>query len=345
MTLRRKALRGRRLRGARHAHAPLPVRSGTTGLFRYEAPQSGRYRQHFQLGVEAFGSHSPALDAEVIGVLHALYAEFGLEQVELRLNSMGCRSCRQPYTDHLRAFLQARENDLCGECRERMELNPLRSFDCKVPYCREVMESAPRLVDFLCEECAEHHRTVTRHLALQDIAFVEDHRLVRGMDYYTRTTFEFQAANLGAQSGVGGGGRYDNLVESIGGPPTPGVGWGSGVERILLALNRGGAREIKDRPPTAYLVAVSAAAREMAFGLAHVLRARGVRVDLDFMMRSMKGQMKQAGRSGAAFALIVGDEELQAGEVTLRFLAEAREERLAADTAVNTIVQWEESRG
>lgn len=325
---------------------PLPVKVWYYWpMFRYEAPQSGRYRQHFQLGVEAFGSDSPVLDAEVIGVLHALYREVGLDRVELRLNSMGCRSCRQPYTDRLRDFLQAREQELCGECRERMGLNPLRSFDCKVPYCREVMDSAPRLVDFLCAECAEHHRVVQRHLAHQDIAFVEDHRLVRGMDYYTRTTFEFQAADLGAQSGVGGGGRYDNLVEAIGGPPTPGVGWGSGVERILLALHRSGAPGLTERPPAAYLVAVSAAAREVAFRLAHGLRARGVTVDLDFMMRSMKGQMKQAGRSGATFALIVGDEELQAGEVTLRFLAEAREERVAAETAVNTVVQWEESRG
>ncbi|NLT34636.1 MAG: histidine--tRNA ligase [Gaiellales bacterium] len=325
---------------------PLPVKVWYYWpMFRYEAPQSGRYRQHFQLGVEALGSHSPVLDAEVIGVLHALYKEIGLMRVELRFNSMGCRACRRPYTDRLRSFLQAHQGDLCDECRERMDLNPLRSFDCKVPYCREVMDSAPRLADFLCEECAEHHHTVKRHLELQGVEFVEDHRLVRGMDYYTRTTFEFQAANLGAQSGVGGGGRYDNLVEAIGGPPTPGVGWGSGVERILLALNRGGAPEVRSRAPAAYLVAVSAPARETAFGLAHDLRARGVTVDLDFMMRSMKGQMKQAGRSGAAFALIVGDEELQAGQVTLRYLAEAREERLAAEAAVNTIVQWEESRG
>lgn len=313
-------------------------------MFRYEAPQSGRYRQHFQLGVEAFGSESAALDAEVIGVLQALYQEIGLERVELKLNSMGCRACRQPYTEELRRFLQAHQEEMCGECRERMALNPLRSFDCKVPYCQQVMDQAPRLVDYLCSECASHHDTVKRHLALQGISFTEDHRLVRGMDYYTRTTFEFQSPDLGAQAGVGGGGRYDNLVEAINGPPTPGVGWGSGVERILLALVRSGAPQRSAQSPGAYLIAVSPPARESVFELAHGLRQRGVAVDLDYMGRSMKGQMKQAGRSGAPFAVIVGEEELAAGQVTLRFLAEAREERLTAQQAVDMIVQWEESR-
>ena len=207
-------------------------------MFRYENPQSGRYRQHEQLGIEAFGSDSPLLDAEVIGVLAALYRELGLAQIELRLNSMGDRTCRSAYVEHLRSFLDAHADELCGECRERTRLNPLRTFDCKVQGCRAVLEEAPRLADELCAECAEHHAQVKRQLAVQGIPFVEDHRLVRGMDYYTRTTFEFQSAVLGAQSGVGGGGRYDNLVEMIGGPPTPGVGFGTGVERILLALAR-----------------------------------------------------------------------------------------------------------
>ena len=205
-------------------------------MFRYESPQSGRYRQHEQLGIEAFGSDSPLLDAEVIGVLATLYRELGLAQIELRLNSMGDRTCRSAYVEHLRSFLDAHADELCGECRERTRLNPLRTFDCKVPGCRTVLEEAPRLADELCAECAEHHTQVKRQLTVQGIPFVEDHRLVRGMDYYTRTTFEFQSAVLGAQSGVGGGGRYDNLVEMIGGPPTPGVGFGTGVERILLAL-------------------------------------------------------------------------------------------------------------
>lgn len=323
---------------------PLPVKVWYHWpMFRYESPQSGRYRQHHQLGVEAFGSDSPELDAEVIGVLAALYRAIGLEGVDLRLNSMGCRTCRGPYTERLRAFLRDHTEEMCGECRERSELNPLRTFDCKVPYCRDVMESAPRLVDDLCPDCAAHHLVVRRYLDLQGISYIEDHRLVRGMDYYTRTTFEFQSAALGAQSGVGGGGRYDNLVESIGGPPTPGVGWGSGVERILLALSRSRSDLPHARPPAAYLVALVQQARETVFLLADRLRRCGAAAELDFQGRSAKGQMKQANRSGARYAVIVGEEELAAGQVTLRDLTRGEERRLPMDEAVEVIVDAEES--
>lgn len=311
-------------------------------MFRYESPQSGRYRQHYQFGIEAFGSDSPALDAEAIGVLNALYADIGLAEVELRINSMGCRECRPSYSAELRAFLTSRRAGLCAECHERTALNPLRTFDCKVPGCREVLEEAPRLTDSLCPACAAHHETVRRHLGIQGIDFLEDHRLVRGMDYYTRTTFEFQSAVLGAQSGVGGGGRYDDLVETIGGPPTPGVGFGTGVERILLALSR--SREDLPRAvgPTAYVVALTEASRPEAFGLAHGLRSRGISADLDYAGRSAKGQMKQAGRGGARFALILGEEELQRGEVTLKDLATGEERVLPRNEVIDLIVQVHE---
>ncbi|NLE75012.1 MAG: histidine--tRNA ligase [Actinobacteria bacterium] len=322
---------------------PLPVKVWYHWpMFRYESPQSGRYRQHHQLGVEAFGSDSPELDAEVIGVLAALYRAIGLEGVDLRLNSMGCRVCRGPYTQRLRVFLRDHEEELCGECRERTELNPLRTFDCKVPFCREVLEGAPRLVDDLCPGCTAHHEVVRRYLQLQGITYIEDHRLVRGMDYYTRTTFEFQSAALGAQSGVGGGGRYDNLVEAIGGPPTPGVGWGSGVERILLALSRLQTDLPQARPPAAYLVALIQEARETVFLLADRLRRRGLAAELDFQGRSVKGQMKQANRSEARYAVIVGEEELAADRVTLRDLAHGEERRVSMDEATEVIAEAEE---
>lgn len=317
---------------------PLPVKIWYYWpMFRYESPQSGRYRQHYQLGVEAFGSHSPALDAEVIGLLAAFYNAIGLTGVELRLNSMGCRHCRGPYTEHLRAFLRVHTQELCGECRERLELNPLRTFDCKVPYCQSVMESAPRLIDNLCSDCAEHHAAVRKLLEAQSIPFVEDHRLVRGLDYYTRTTFEFQSPHLGAQSGIGGGGRYDNLVEAIGGPPTPGVGWGTGVERILLALTRTRADLPQMQAPHAYLVAMSDQARERVFLLAHELRGKGLAVDLDYQSRSPKGQMKQAHRSGARFALILGEEELAAHVVTMRDLVSGRETRVPLERVAASV--------
>jgi len=308
-------------------------------MFRYESPQSGRYRQHYQLGVEAFGSTAPELDAEVIGVLAAVYREIGLIGVELRLNSMGCTKCRPGYSDILRAFLAEREEALCTECRERARLNPLRTYDCKVPTCRSVLEEAPRLPEHLCADCATHHDKVREGLLAQDITYVDDHTLVRGMDYYTRSTFEFQSALLGAQSGVGGGGRYDDLVAAIGGPAVPGVGFGTGVERILLALARSGADVPGPPSPVVYVVALSAEARPKAFALAHTVRGLGVAVELDFMERSVKGQMKQAGRSGARFAFIIGDEELAEQAVTVRDLIDGNETKMRESEAVALAVR------
>jgi histidyl-tRNA synthetase len=304
-------------------------------MFRYESPQSGRYRQHYQLGVEAFGSEAPELDAEVIGVLAALYRRLGLEGLELRLNSMGF--CRPGYSAALRAFLTDHAEELCGECVERARINPMRTFDCKVATCRAVLEAAPRLPDHLCSACSDHHTRVQECLRVQGIDFVHDHTLVRGMDYYTRTTFEFQSSLLGAQSGVGGGGRYDNLVEAIGGPAVPGVGFGTGVERILLALSRSNVALPAARPPVAYLLAFAAAARSEVFRMAHELRTRGVAVDLDYMDRSPKGQMKQAGRSGAVYAAIIGEEELAQRVVKLRDMRSGEEKTVPQAEAVTLI--------
>ena len=313
-------------------------------MFRYEAPQSGRYRQHYQFGVEAFGSESPLIDAEVIGVLAAFYRSIGLTAVELRLNSMGCRECRPAYTRELRAFLDGRTTDLCGECRERTHINPLRTFDCKVPACKVALEGAPRLPDHLCPACAQHHSRVKECLEVQGITFMEDHTLVRGMDYYTRTTFEFQSSLLGAQSGIGGGGRYDDLVSAIGGPETPGVGFGTGVERILLAVTRSAVEAPAAPAPVAYLVSMGEGTRAQIFALAHEMRSRGVMVELDYAGRSAKGQMKQAGRTGARFAVIIGEAEMAAGVVTLRDLAWGEEKQLPRAEAVAQVQAAAESR-
>ena len=303
-------------------------------MFRYESPQSGRYRQHYQLGVEAFGSQAPELDAEVIGVLAVLYGELGLSGIDLRLNSMGCKECRPGYSVSLREFLEAAGESLCRECRERAQINPLRTFDCKVPGCKAALATAPRLPDHLCPACAEHHSRVKAYLGVQGIQFVEDHTLVRGMDYYTRTTFEFQSSLLGAQSGIGGGGRYDELVASIGGPEIPGVGFGTGVERILMAVARSAA-EVPGLPaPVAYLVAMGEGTRGEVFALAHEMRSKGVVVELDYVGRSAKGQMKQAGRTGARFAAILGEAEMAAGTVILRDLASGEERQMPRKEAV-----------
>jgi histidyl-tRNA synthetase len=296
-------------------------------MFRYERPQAGRYREHYQLGAEAIGSPDPAADAEVIALLGALFAELGVEGVRLNMNSMGDPDCRPRYVIRLREYLRGREAELCGECRERLELNPLRTFDCKVESCRAVLDEAPRIADHLCPECREHFDTV---LALVERAGLEAHldfRLVRGLDYYTRTTFEFSSDRLGAQSGVGGGGRYDGLVEQIGGLPTPGVGWGSGLERIALATadhaeSAGGL--------DAFVVSFADEARATAFGITQDLRATGLAADLDLAARSPKGQLKQAGRSGAAWAVLVGLDELGPGLVRVRTMDGGGEEDVAA---------------
>jgi len=296
-------------------------------MFRYEKPQAGRYREHYQIGAEAIGSADPAVDAEVIVLLAAIFAEVGVEGVTLNMNSMGDPACRPAYVEKLREYLRGHEGELCGDCLERVDVNPLRTFDCKVETCRTVLDEAPRLSDHLCPECREHFDAV---LALVRAAGLEpnlDFRLVRGLDYYTRTTFEFNSDRLGAQSGVGGGGRYDGLVEQIGGRPTPGVGWGSGLERIALAM----------REPLAassatgvYVIAFADDVRPAAFAVAQELRRGGVHAELDLAGRSPKGQLKQADRSGARFAVLLGLGELAEGDVRLRDMRGGGEEDVAA---------------
>ena len=296
-------------------------------MFRYERPQAGRYREHYQFGAEAIGSADPAVDAEVIALLGALFDELGVEGVRLNMNSMGDAACRPRYVALLREYLRGHEAALCGDCRERLELNPLRTLDCKVPSCRAVLDEAPRIGDHLCPECRDHFDTV---LALVERAGLEPHpdfRLVRGLDYYTRTTFEFNSDRLGAQSGVGGGGRYDGLVEQIGGLPTPGVGWGSGLERITLAMRD---QPLPPSTPDAFIVSFADEARATAFGIAQDLRAAGLAVDLDLAGRSPKGQLKQAGRRGAALAVLVGLDELGPGLVRLHAMDGGGEEDVAA---------------
>jgi histidyl-tRNA synthetase len=302
-------------------------------MFRYERPQAGRYREHYQFGAEALGSADPMVDAEVIILLARLFGELGVGGLRLAVNSMGDPRCRPAYVAKLREHLRGRETELCGDCRERLELNPLRTFDCKVDSCRAVLDEAPRLVDHLCGDCRAHFERVLDLLRRAGLAPELDQRLVRGLDYYTRTTFEFSSDQLGAQSGVGGGGRYDGLVEQIGGPATPGVGWGAGLERIALAMGEAGV----PRPaPRVYVVAF-ADARDAAFEMTQRLRAAGVHAELDLAERSPKGQLRQAGRSGAAYALFVGLDDVTAGAVRLRRLDGGGEEDLPTEAALERL--------
>jgi histidyl-tRNA synthetase len=293
-----------------------------TPQFRYEKPQAGRYRQHHQLGVEALGAEDPDLDVEVIALLWSYLSSLGLRRIELAINSMGDGNCRPAYVEALSAFLAEHEAELCaehrpGEGRAGWRLNPLRFLDCKRPECLALRSAAPRLSDWLCDACKAHHARVTEGLDALGVPWAQDDALVRGFDYYTRTTFEVASAALGtAQNAVGGGGRYDGLVETLGGPPTPGVGFGSGIERVLLACDAEQVLPVPQRRVEVFVVDLTGG--DAARDLTHELRRAGISADRSFDDRSMKAQIRLADRSGALLAIIVGPEERAAGVVTLR---------------------------
>ena len=297
-----------------------------TPAFRYERPQAGRYRQHHQLGVEALGPEDADLDVEVVWLADAFFRTLGLTAYGLRINSMGDSVCRPGYLVALTEYLEARRDRLCPEHGERLEANPLRALDCKRPQCRAATDGAPSLVDFLCEPCKAHYERVKTGLAALDVPYEEDHRLVRGFDYYTRTTFEFASQALdAAQNGIGGGGRYDGLVEMMGGPPTPGIGFGIGIERLLMACDAEGVFPVTPAPLDAFVVDVTGG--ESARDVTAMLRKSGLRADRAFDGRSMKSQLKSADRSGASAAVIVGADELAGGVVSVRPLRGAGDQR------------------
>ncbi|HEV3377575.1 MAG TPA: histidine--tRNA ligase [Thermoleophilaceae bacterium] len=280
-----------------------PVKLWTWGaFFRHEAPQAGRYRQFTQLDAEALGSDDPSLDAELILLLADVIEAAGAGPARLRLSSLGTPETRAEYLDELTAYLRAREAELSEEVRERLDQNPLRAFDADHPGTRAVMEDAPRLLDRLDPEDAEHFADVRALLDAAGMEYEVDSTLVRGLDYYTRTVFEFESERLGAQAALGGGGRYDRLIEELGGPPTPGVGWAAGIERIMLASSTGDALE-----PRVYVALAKPDLMRTAFDLARRLREQGIRVEIEQAGRSLKGQLKQADRIGARTTVILGD--------------------------------------
>jgi histidyl-tRNA synthetase len=290
-------------------------------MFRYERPQKGRMRQFWQIGLEALNMPEPTVDAEVIALLWRYYLALGIPAGKMRLllNSMGDESCRPAYRDKVRDFILEHSDELCEECNRRAETNPLRAFDCKNERCVSVMAEAPLLRDELCDACSQHYADVKDALDGLGIPYVEDPSLVRGLDYYTRTVFEVQGeAGLGSQNGIGGGGRYDRLMEEYGGPPTPGLGFALGFERTLLVMEAAGV-EIP-APPLAevYVAAVDDSVRGEVFGLTQALRETGIAAEMDHQARSLKAQFKQADRLGARFVAVVGPDELANGEVTIR---------------------------
>lgn len=318
---------------------PLPFKAWYAAAnFRYERAQAGRYRQHHQVGVEALGPEDPDLDAEVIALAASVVAGLGLGQVELLLNSLGDGTCRPAYVTALSAFLAERADRLCDEHRERALEAPLRVLDCKRPACRQVTVDAPRSVDHLCDACGHHFARVQDDLSALGVAFTLEPRLVRGLDYYTRTTFELAATALtSAQNAVGGGGRYDGLAEALGGPPTPGIGFGLGVERLLLACDAEGVFPAPSAVVDVFVVDTTGGSE--ALRLTAELRAAGVACDRAFDGRSMRAQFKAADRSGAALALVVGTRERSEGTVTVRNLETGDQESVSRADMVTHCVE------
>lgn len=300
-------------------------------IFRYDRPQAGRYRQHHQFGCEAIGEADPALDAEMIDLAWQFLNGLGLKRFYINLNSIGCPDCRPGYLEKLKEHYAGYVDTLCEDCRSRLVNNPMRLLDCKKPSCQPVADSAPGNADYLCDDCKEHFRRVQGYLDLLEIPFALNKRLVRGLDYYTRTVFEIQPEDEGSQSSLGGGGRYDGLVEELGGRPAPGVGFGMGIERIIVNLKKQGISVPADAKPDVFIACLGDEAREVAVWLASSLRKAGLSVVAAVGNRSLKAQLRQANTLGARNAVIIGDDEVKSGTVMLRRMDDGHQESVTAD--------------
>ena len=306
-------------------------------MFRYDRPQAGRMREFHQFGVEALGEANPAVDAEIILLAMEFLKSLGLKDLKLSLNSVGCPSCRPAYRQALQEYFRPHLDELCGDCKDRFERSPLRILDCKADADKEFMAGAPKITDCLCDECREHFEQVQSLLTEAGVEFELDPRLVRGLDYYTKTAFEIKYAPLGAQSAVAGGGRYDGLIEEIGGNPTPAVGFATGLERVLLALEKQGLLPDTKKQADAFVVALGEAAQKPAFRLLQQLRGAGLTALMDYAGRSMKAQMKQAGKAGARFALILGEDEIKENAVMLKDMEKSQQQKVSLDEVIDQI--------
>ncbi|MEV7107795.1 histidine--tRNA ligase [Streptomyces atroolivaceus] len=319
-----------------HKSGNLPVKLWYSGsYYRYEKPQAGRYRHFSQVGAEAIGTEDPALDAELIILADQAYRSLGLSQFRILLNSLGDKECRPVYREALQSFL--RDLDLDEETRRRIEINPLRVLDDKRPDVRKQLTGAPMLRDFLCDACKAYHEEVRDLLTAAGVVYEDDEKLVRGLDYYTRTTFEFVHDGLGSQSAVGGGGRYDGLSEMIGGPALPSVGWALGVDRTVLALEAEGIELGIPATTSVYAVPLGDEARRVLFGLVTELRKAGIATDFAYGGRGLKGAMKNANRSGARYTIVAGERDLAEGAVQLKDMESGEQAPVALDALVTTV--------
>ncbi len=312
-------------------------------MFRYDRPQAGRYRQFHQFGIEALGSKGPAIDAEVIILAVQLLERLGLKELNLFLNSVGCPECRPVYRTKLQDHLREKTSELCGDCQSRFERNPMRILDCKKEKCAEESTGAPHIVDCLCDDCSAHFEQLKALLTSAGIGFTLNPRLVRGLDYYTKTAFEIQYAPLGSQSAVCGGGRYDGLVSECGGQATPSIGFAVGIERILLALEKQGLLPEISNKIDVFVAPMGKETQNAAFTLLCALRKNGITADMDFMNRNIKGQMKQANKYPARFVAIIGEDEMAQGKVMLKNMESGIQKLVATHEVQNMLqVEWED---
>ena len=308
-------------------------------MFRYERPQAGRYRQFHQFGIECFGSNHPSADGEVIALAWEFYKRLGLKGLEVSINSVGCSKCRPHYREMLQEYLRPHLSHMCKSCQDRFEKNPLRILDCKNPECKEHSHSAPNTVDCLCTECREHFAAVCDYLEQAGIPYRIDHRLVRGLDYYTKTAFEILVDTIGAQSAICGGGRYDGLVSQLGGPETPGVGFAMGIERVLVALAQQNIELPVGRHTHVYIASLGREGDLKAFRILQALRANHISAEKDLIGRSLKAQMKYADKLHADYVVLLGEEELKQNICMVRKMGNSEQYPVALENIVTYLTE------
>ena len=310
-----------------------------TNCFRYEKPQAGRLREFHQFGVELVGAASAAADAEVIALVSQIFDQLQIEGLSLEINSIGCPTCRAAYNEALKEYFHSHEEELCDTCRERLDRNPMRILDCKSPICHKIAEGAPVILDYLCDDCKAHFEELQERLDEFGIEYTINPTIVRGLDYYTRTVFEFVSNAIGAQGTVCGGGRYDGLIELLGGQPTPSIGFGMGIERLLLLMEKTGVPFPEEGSVDLYIGSMGKAASIEAARLVNSLRAEGFKAESDVVGRSVKAQMKYADKIGALFSCILGDSELESGKVTVKNMKDGSSEEVELEELIEYLYE------
>ena len=315
-------------------------------IFRYEAPQSGRLREHHQFGLECFGARDASADAEQILLAYRLLSGLGVKNLSVNINSIGCPTCRAEYRKALRTYFEGYKDQLCETCNSRLERNPMRILDCKSPVCGEIAKGAPKITDYLCDDCRAHFEKVQTLLKSINIPFSIDPGLVRGLDYYTRTVFEFPSKRFGFA--LGGGGRYDGLVEEVGGKPTPALGFGLGLDRILMAMNEMGADFGNGSKCEVYIASLGEAAQMKAFQLTEKMHSCGIAADCDLCARGLKAQMKYADKIGAQYSIVLGDDEIANGEAVLKNMKTGEKKKISlnddfVDTYITAVTEQEDA--